>query len=133
MLRVVMLDKMGLGQIMKTIYIAGPMRGISRFNFDAFDRARDQLIAEGWTVISPADLDREHGFDVDGLGDDEADWWRPESLGFDLAAAIDRCLDAIAQCDAVYVLPGWRDSRGASAEVAVAKWRGLEIVFAPDR
>lgn len=133
MLWVLILDELEVGEFMATIYIAGPMRGMPRFNFDAFDRARDQLVADGWDVISPADMDREHGFDVDGLADDAADWWRPESLGFDLQAAIDRCLDAIAQCDAVYVLPGWRDSRGASAEVAVAKWRQLQIVFAPDR
>jgi hypothetical protein len=116
---------------MGTIYIAGPMRGIPRFNFDAFDRARDQLIAEGWTVISPADLDREHGFDVDGLGDDEADWHRPELLGFDLQAAIVRCLDAVLKSDAVYALPGWSKSKGAAAEVGVAKWRGIPVWFAP--
>lgn len=116
---------------MGTIYIAGPMRGIPRFNFEAFDRARDELIAAGWNVISPADMDRQHGFDVDGLVDDAMDWHRPELLGFDLQAAIDRCLAAIAQCDAVYALPGWRDSRGASAEIAVAKWRGIPVWFAP--
>ena len=40
-----------------TCYIAGPMTGYPRFNFDAFDAARDDLRSDGYDVISPADLD----------------------------------------------------------------------------
>ena len=39
-------------------YLAGPMRGYKDYNFPAFDAARDQLVKEGWRVISPADIDR---------------------------------------------------------------------------
>lgn len=42
-------------------YIAGPMRGYDRFNFPAFDAAKDRLIEMGWDVVSPADLDRAVG------------------------------------------------------------------------
>ncbi|MHB1850453.1 MAG: DUF4406 domain-containing protein, partial [Acidimicrobiales bacterium] len=44
------------------IYIAGPMRGVKDWNFPAFDAARDLLVAAGWEVVSPADLDRAGGF-----------------------------------------------------------------------
>ncbi len=46
-----------------TIYIAGPMSGYPQYNFPAFDEARDELRENGWQVVSPADMDREHGLD----------------------------------------------------------------------
>ena len=48
------------------IYIAGPMRGYEKFNVPTFDLARDLWQEAGWNVISPADLDREHGFSGPG-------------------------------------------------------------------
>ncbi len=47
----------------RTVYIAGPMRGYTHFNFPAFDGARDLGKSLGWKVISPADLDRAEGLD----------------------------------------------------------------------
>ena len=46
-----------------SIYLIGPMRGIPLYNFPAFDDAADRWRKHGWTVISPAELDREAGFD----------------------------------------------------------------------
>jgi hypothetical protein len=43
------------------VYIAGPMRGIPEFNFPAFDAAARGR-AMGLEIISPAELDRAHGF-----------------------------------------------------------------------
>ena len=43
-----------------TVYIAGPMRGYPRFNFDAFDAAAEML-QDTCDVISPAQLDRDIG------------------------------------------------------------------------
>jgi hypothetical protein len=103
------------------VYIAGRMRGIPFYNFPAFDAARDALQARGHTVISPADLDREHGFDAMTLPPDY-DWNRiPE--GFDLSACIRRDVDAVLRCDAVVFLPGdWTASVGCKSEFAVARW-----------
>jgi len=104
-----------------TCYLAGPMRGIPFYNFPAFDAARDVLAMRGWTVISPADLDREHGFDAMALPADY-DWGRiPE--GFDLGACIRRDVDAVLRCDALVYLPGdWTKSIGGRGEYAVAMW-----------
>jgi uncharacterized protein DUF6378/uncharacterized protein DUF4406 len=109
---------------MRTVYIAGPMRGIPLFNFPAFDEAASRLRSAGWNVLSPAEMDRGIGFDEnrDGL---EA---------FDLHAAIERDLGAIlslaAPDDAVAMLPGWEKSTGASVERALALWCGLTILDA---
>lgn len=107
----------------KSIYIAGPMTGYQNYNFAAFDKARDKLNAEGWTVISPADIDRENGFDA-LKGDD------PEIVTKEfMRRAMRADLDALQRVDAIYMLEGWEKSKGATAEYHVAKWRGIEVMF----
>jgi len=113
------------------IYIAGPMRGKKWFNFPDFDWAKECLMRAGWEVISPADLDREIGFDVKSLPPD-TDWSDVSKLGFDLRAAIQRDVAAICQCDAIFMLHGWSESRGAKAEKAVAEWLGLMVFYQID-
>ena len=105
----------------KTAYLAGPMRGLPYYNFPAFDAARDTLRAKGWDVVSPADLDRAHGFDAMRLPPG-TDWSRiPE--GFDLPACVRRDVDALTRCDALVFLPGdWTKSTGGKGEFAVALW-----------
>lgn len=80
-------------------YLCGPMRHRVLFNFPAFDAAATDLRAQGWHVISPADLDRAAGFD----------------------------LEALLSCEAIHLLPGWEASKGANAELAVAHWIGLKV------
>jgi len=104
------------------IYIAGPMTGYKDFNFAAFDKARNKLNDEGWTVISPADIDRENGFDA--LKGDSPELVTKEFM----RKAMRADLDALQKVDAIYMLTGWEDSKGASAEYHVAKWRGIEVL-----
>ena len=112
----------------KRVYIAGPMRGRQFLNFPAFDHARNKMRSDGYDVISPADLDRAAGFDATRLPAN-SNWHDVESLGFDVSAAIDRDLDELKRCDAIYMLHGWQDSLGATAEHAIARWRGLEVSY----
>jgi hypothetical protein len=106
-------------------YLAGPMRGIPLYNFPAFDAAAADLRASGIKVISPADLDRMVGFDPTSL---PADWdWSTLPSDFRLLHAVQRDLSAIMQCDAIHLLPGWENSKGAKAERSVAEWLGLGI------
>ena len=112
----------------KTIYIAGPMRGIKHFNFPAFDAAKKQLTAVGWDVMSPADMDRATGFDETAFPDDH-DWIDLKKIGFNLRDAVMRDAEALCDCDAIAMLPGWERSSGAQAERAIARWLGLEILY----
>jgi len=102
---------------MPSIYIAGPMKGHSLYNFPAFDAAAALLARDGWTPINPAQLDRDAGFDP------ERDPLTPAFL----KEAMKRDLLALLEADALVLLPGWPDSRGACAEKAVALWSGIPV------
>lgn len=104
---------------MRTVYVAGPMRGYDQFNFKAFDAAAERLRADGWTVLSPAEHDRQTGFDETKNSLD----------GFDMHAAFRWDVLAILNADAIYMLAGWEASEGANIELAVAKAIGLTVIY----
>ena len=102
------------------IYLAGPMRGITDFNFPAFHRAAKRLRADGYEVFSPA----EKGAEAEVLHNPTLQnslAFRREVFALDTAYI---CNEA----DAVAVLPGWQTSLGARAEVALAEAIGLTII-----
>lgn len=107
------------------IYLSGPMRSIPYYNFPAFDRVAYVLRMEGHTVLSPADIDREYGFDAMHLAPDHDCNKIPE--GFDFKACVRRDIDAVLLCDRVIMLPGWERSKGATAEKALAEWIGVIV------
>lgn len=99
----------------KTCYLAGPMRGYAKFNFPAFDAYTEWLESRGWTVISPANLDRQNGFDPNT---DEA---TPELM----REMITRDVDAICKSEEVFLMPGWENSSGVAVEIALAKFLSI--------
>lgn len=106
------------------IYLAGPMRGIPEYNFPAFLLAGDLLRDQGHTVHNPAEADMEAGFQWENTTGNED----LAELGFDHRGAVARGLRWIAQhANAVVVLDGWQESRGARAEVAVAVAVGIPV------
>jgi hypothetical protein len=109
------------------VYIAGPMRGVALYNFPAFDAAAAEWRKEGWEVVSPADMDRAAGFDGCTCPPDTD--WSAIPPGFDFRACMRRCLEAVPDCLAIYMLREWEGSRGACAELAVARWAGLEELY----
>ena len=110
---------------MKTIYIAGPMRGYENYNFDAFDDAKEEVWGmEGdCAPVSPADLDRLY----EGWAKYPPENWNPSDE--DRHRMIDRDLAAVSGCDAIYLLRGWGDSAGAKVEYWYAKFLGKRILF----
>lgn len=117
-------EEENLEDLFATVYIAGPMTGYPLFNFPAFDAAKEMLETNFFNVISPADLDREAGFEPD------ADHVFTEEQ---LAEVIQRDLDAImtlkaSRGDAIALLPGWEKSKGACAEFMLARWKNLRIL-----
>lgn len=112
---------------MTKIYIAGPMKGIPLFNFPAFDAVRDSLNKwPDFVAVSPADIDRQNGFDPSFLPEDY-DWSIiPPSAGT-RTEILRRDVDALLECEAIYMLPGWEHSVGAKAELHLARWAGLQV------
>jgi len=110
------------------IYVAGPMSGYPLWNFPAFDQASQFIRSLGYRAVSPAELDRQVGFDETDpdVVFDETDW----------AEAMRRDYAALLLCDAIALLPGWELSRGAKLERAFAELIGhpvfrLELGDAP--
>src|ERR1017187_6589097 len=103
------------------VYVAGPMRGIDKFNFPAFDEARDYVnTLEKFQCISPADVDREEGLDLpDGVV--------PENV-FQLCMRRD--LEIVAHAHAIFLLKGWEKSAGANNELFVANTCGVAVWLA---
>lgn len=106
------------------LYVAGPMRGLPRFNFDSFAVARSTLRTMGCWVFCPAERDLRDGFNPDGMTGHED----LSVHGFNLREALRIDLEWICRnAEAVIVLPGWLTSSGAKAEVATARALGLPV------
>lgn len=97
-----------------SIYIAGPMTGIVDHNFPAFHAAAKQLRAQGYTVFNPAEINA-----------DAVDVIRP------WAWYMRKDLAELVKCEAIYLLPGWENSKGATLEMHVAERLGMTIIHAP--
>jgi nucleoside 2-deoxyribosyltransferase len=99
------------------LYLAGPMTGYPRWNFDAFERGASALRSAGFQVLSPAEVDLAEGFDPDA----------PEHLftNEQLRLALLRDCEMVLNSDGVALLDGWRDSKGAMAERALARAAGI--------
>ena len=76
------------------------MRGYADFNFPAFNAAEEVLREAGWEVFNPARK----------VPDTTLEFWQYMEID----------LPAVCRADAVFVLPGWEDSQGATLEVHVA-------------
>lgn len=97
------------------LYVSGPMRGYQRYNFEAFEGACKTLRAQGYTVISPHEIDLHLGFDPDKPLDQQ-------NGNFSLTKFLRRDIDSIIDAHAVVTLPGYENSVGATMELAVAKF-----------
>ena len=115
---------LGVDEVLLTrIYLAGPMRGVSEFNFPSFKEARTRLREAGWTVHCPAERDEMDGFDPTGLTGQED----LASLGFNLSEAFEACIEDVLRSEAVALLPGWAASDGARVEAKIALLTGRPI------
>ena len=113
------------------IYVAGPMRGIPEFNFPAFHSAADKLRTDGHFVFNPAERDNEkHGTDISKGNLSGCEETAAKEHGFNLREALGADLVWIcAEADAIALLPGWENSKGAKAEKATAEALGLDVII----
>ena len=112
------------------IYVAGPMRGIPEFNFPTFHAATATLRAQGHLVFSPAERDHiHHGKDISKGNATGSEEQAAKEHGFSIREALGSGAAWIcAHADAIYLLPGWEQSKGATAERALGIALGLEIL-----
>lgn len=92
------------------IYICGPMTGLPELNFPAFHAAALRWREGGAEVINPAEINP----DVTALWSD--------CMKADIKALLD--------CDALFLLEGWENSKGANLEKHIAEQVGIEIYYA---
>jgi hypothetical protein len=89
-------------------YVSGPMTGREDNNRHAFNAASESLRESGIIVLSPAEHDMGKVHE------------RSHHMRFDI--------QQVLMSDVVYVLPGWKSSKGAKLEVAIAREIGLPII-----
>ena len=96
------------------VYISGKITGDKNFQ-KHFDEAAYALTVDGYSVINPACIRLVIGHKAG---------YR-ELMRF--------AIDALMTADAIYMLDGWKDSPGATAEHYLAKALGLEIMYEAPR
>lgn len=93
----------------KTIYISGKISG-DPFYKDKFKRAKEQLLNDpkiNWVVINPAEL--------------------PDGFTYNQYTRIGIAL--LSECDAIFMLRDWHDSKGAAKEFFFANRLCKDIIY----
>lgn len=105
------------------IYVAGPISSIPEYNFPEFFMVSDALRSMGHDVANPAENN--------GATLEEALRDAPYNpMTWEDYMRVD--LRFVTHADALCVLPGWQNSRGARLEVKVAKELGIPLYIFRD-
>lgn len=103
-------------------YLSGPMRGIAHYNFPQFHRVAALLRAQGYNIVSPAELDSDAVRAVAASSACGTECDREGQIGGETAGEIlardVRVLHNV--CQGIIFLPDWERSRGARLEAFVA-------------
>ena len=126
------------------LYLSGPMTGCPDLNRPAFDAAEKRLTALGHFVINPVNISAPFGSAEDlecsfyALHElekpkaystmSDLDKAMNEDCAHLARAVMDADLAAVRSCNAIYLLRGWENSRGAKKELAEALAHGLQVM-----
>lgn len=91
------------------LYISGPMSGMPELNYPAFNAAAEHLRERGYAVVNPAEVQSTKPEMAWG------DWMRAD-------------IAALLNCDTIYLLKGWEQSKGASLEYYIAESLGMAVM-----
>ena len=93
------------------VYIAGPITGFDlQERILTFRKYQSDLQAVGNTTVNPFDC---------------------HPLGIPWEEAMKADIKELVSCDAIYLLPGWAESKGARIEFNLAVDLGMEVHYAP--
>lgn len=93
------------------VFISGPMSNLPDWNFPAFHAMADRLHAAGYQVVNPSEL-------YEAMDQVPTEW--VDSMRFAIKILVD--------CDAIVMLPGWQQSKGATIEAAIARSLGFKVL-----
>lgn len=128
------------------IYCSGPITGVPDHNRAAFDAAAKRLRAQGHFVINPHRISALFGtaeelacsfyalYELEKPQNayttmSDLDKAMNEDCAYLSRAVMDADLAAVRSCDAIYLLRGWENSRGAKKELAEAIKCGLKVML----
>jgi hypothetical protein len=119
---------------MMRVYIAGPMSNIPQFNFPAFYAAAKELRAQGFDVVSPAELDdqEDSGAALKSTNGDPNDRTIVKKTWGDFLSR-DVKLLSDGGIEGMVFLPNWQASKGAKLEAYVGLLQKFKFwKYAPD-
>ena len=96
------------------IYIAGPMAGKENYNSDAFNEREKILLQQGYKVINPAAIGVAMRLNCKDIP-------TSEFMRMDISYLIN--------CSHIFMMKGWRDSKGASLEHEIARALDMSIIY----
>lgn len=99
---------------MKVIYIAGKYRGPNAWAIEQNIRAAEEVAARVWAMGMVALCPHANARHMEGVTTDEH--------------MLAGTLELLRRCDAVVMVPNWRDSAGARAEVDESDRLGIEVI-----
>lgn len=91
------------------IYISGKITGIENEAFALFKVAEIELNRKGYSVVNPMTLSHEH----------DKTWHSYMKV----------CIKALCDCEEVFMLKNWIDSKGAIIEHTISLYLGLVINY----
>lgn len=95
----------------KKIYISGKITGLHLPQAELkFAQAYDQLLHHGYDPVNPMTL-------------------HSSNTALEWEQYIARDIEALLKCQAIYMLPDWKESKGARIEYAVARELGHLVFF----
>ena len=90
-------------------YISGKISGIEDAAPGLFESAEKELKAKGFETVNPMTLNHEH----------DKSWH----------SYMREDVKALCECDAIYMLSNWTDSKGAIIEHTIAMYLGLKVQY----
>jgi nucleoside 2-deoxyribosyltransferase len=94
---------------MKKIYISGKISGVEKSAIQHFKHAENELRTKGFEVVNPMELPHDH----------DKSW----------TSYLREDIKALADCDVIFMLANWTNSKGAKIEWELAQNLGLEIIY----